>query len=32
MDNAKDENTQRANYRNDLHDVIRTFVDHPNND
>ena len=32
MDNEKDDNPPRANNRNDLHDVLRTFVDDPNNE
>ena len=32
MDNANNDNTQRANKRDDLHDILRTFVDDPNNE
>ena len=33
MDNETDDNTQRANNPNDLHDVLRCpFVDDPNNE
>ena len=32
MDNSNDDNTQRANKHDDLHDIFRTYVDDPNND